>query len=160
MRRHEACIERNRISKYKSCLQPGLVFRSVPHPKLVYVDLWRMSLNVTLLGSAPRLLLEELPAFTATSSVRLSEDGREAIRVEKPDCPLHWMHRILEIWTWTERRFLLWCMSQPDSKHTVIMQKKANIKHVASNLEKTWEDKMLDFSMMVFTFYSDSYWII
>ncbi|CAL1156257.1 unnamed protein product [Cladocopium goreaui] len=40
-------------------------------------------------------LLEELPVFTATSSVCLSKDGRQAIRVEKPDCPLHWMHRMM-----------------------------------------------------------------
>eukprot|EP00434_Breviolum_minutum_P006662 symbB.v1.2.005881.t1/scaffold345.1/size224439/6 len=40
-------------------------------------------------------LLEELPVFTATSSVRLSKDERQAIRVEKPDCPLHWMHRMM-----------------------------------------------------------------
>ncbi|CAE7586432.1 Nek6 [Symbiodinium natans] len=41
------------------------------------------------------LLLEELEVFTATSSVRLLHHGRQATRVEKPDRPLHWMHRMM-----------------------------------------------------------------
>ncbi|OLP87108.1 putative serine/threonine-protein kinase nek2 [Symbiodinium microadriaticum] len=41
------------------------------------------------------MLLEELEVFTATSSVQLLHHGRQATRVEKPDRPLHWMHRMM-----------------------------------------------------------------
>jgi len=41
------------------------------------------------------MLLEELEVFTATSSVQLLHHGRQATRVEKPDRPLHWRHRMM-----------------------------------------------------------------